>query len=48
MEDREIRKQRLQEEKYEMVKKIQILARELIKDNKGHDIKFVKEHKKLS
>ena len=42
MEDREIRKQKLQEEKDEIIKKIQILARQVIKDNKGHDIKLVK------
>ena len=45
MEDREIRKQRLQEEKDEIVKRIQTLAAQIIKDNKGHDIKFVKENK---
>ena len=40
MEDREVRKQRLQEEKDEIVKRIQILARQVIKDNKGKDIKI--------
>ena len=41
MEDREIRRQKLQEEKDEIVKRIQILAGQIIKDNGGHDIKFV-------
>lgn len=45
MENREIRKQMLQREKDEIVKRIQILARQIIKDNNGHDIKFVKENK---
>lgn len=40
MEDREIRKQKLQREKDEIVKRIQILAGEVIKDNKGKDIKI--------
>ena len=40
MEDREIRKQRLQREKDEIVKRIQILARQVIKDNNGKDIKI--------
>lgn len=41
MEDREIRKQRLQREKDEIVKRIQTLAGEVIKDNNGKDIKIV-------
>ena len=45
MEDREIRKQELQREKDEIVKRIQILAGQVIKDNGGHDIKFIKEEK---
>ena len=45
MEDREIRKQELQREKDEIVKRIQILAAQIIKDNQGHDIKFIKEEK---
>lgn len=45
MEDREIRKQERQREKDEIVKRIQILAGQVIKDNHGKDIKFVKEQK---
>lgn len=40
MEDREIRKQKLQEEKDEIIRKIQIIAGQIIKDNGGHDIRF--------
>jgi hypothetical protein len=40
MEDREIRKQRLQREKDEIIKRIQILAAQVIKDNNGNDIKI--------
>lgn len=42
MENREVRRQKLQEEKDEIIKNIQILAAQVVKDNKGHDIKFVK------
>ena len=46
MEDREVRKQRLQEEKDEIIKKIQILAGQVIKDNGGHDIKLIIKEEK--
>lgn len=45
MEDREIRKQERQREKDEIVKRIQILAEQVLKDNGGHDIRFAKESK---
>ena len=41
MEDREIRKQKRQREKDEIVKKIQILAGQIIKENNGKDIKII-------
>ena len=41
MEDREIRKQKRQREKDEIVKRIQILAGQIIKENNGKDIKII-------
>lgn len=41
MEDREIMKQKRQREKDEIVKRIQMLAGQIIKENNGKDIKII-------